>query len=121
MAAPSSNAPSRDAKRTPRRRGVAALRRGALSALLLLTLSAGCGPTILTIHATPATRRLAQAEEAGAAELAPYEYYFARENLRQAREAESAARWQDAIKYAEFAEEYAQRALNLARERRAPQ
>lgn len=94
------------------------LARLALVFATLALLLVGCGPTVLTLHATPAARRLTQAEEAGAAEIAPYEYHYARENLREARASAAAARWQDAIKYAEFAEEYANRALELCRERR---
>lgn len=87
------------------------------SVLLVWTLLAGCGPTLYAVHAMPAARALQQAEEAGAAEHAPYEYYFARAHLEHAREEESEASHQDAIRSAKIAEEYGVKARDLARRR----
>jgi len=83
----------------------------------LWTLAVGCGPTIYTVHILPASRSVEQAQEAGAAEHAPYEFYYARAFLRQAREEAGEASYQDAIRHAKVAEEYGLKARNLARRR----
>lgn len=77
----------------------------------------GCGPAMYTINVTPAARAVEQAREAGAAEHAPYEYYFAEAHLRKAREEAAQASYQDAIRFAELAEEHGVKALDLARRR----
>lgn len=86
--------------------------------ILLWTLFVGCAPTLYTVHILPAARAVQQAEEAGAAELAPYEYHYANEHLRQAREEAGDAFYQDALGHAKIAEEYGEKALDLARRRR---
>lgn len=86
--------------------------------LLTWTLFVGCAPTLYTVHILPAARAVHQAEEAGAAELAPYEYHYANEHLRQAREEAADAFYQDALGHAKIAEEYGEKALDLARRRR---
>ncbi|HJK99785.1 MAG TPA: DUF4398 domain-containing protein [Polyangiaceae bacterium LLY-WYZ-15_(1-7)] len=86
-------------------------------AVLLWTLFAGCGPTIYTVHVLPASRVVEQAEEAGAAEHAPYEYHYAAEHLKKAREEAAEASYQDAIRHAGVAEEYGVKARDLARRR----
>ena len=65
----------------------------------------------------PAARAVEQAREAHAEELAPYEFHYAEEHLRKAREEESEASYQDAAAYAATAEEYGLRARDLAVER----
>lgn len=85
----------------------------ALSCFALL----GCGPTLYTAHILPASRVVEQAEEAGAAENAPYEYYYALEHLKKAREEASEASYQDATAFARLAEEYGVKARDLSRRR----
>ncbi|MAQ18108.1 MAG: hypothetical protein CMN30_25340 [Sandaracinus sp.] len=87
----------------------------AAGALLLTTV--GCAPTIYTVNVMPAARVVHQAEEAGAATHAPYEYWYARAHLDQAREEAGEAMYQDAIRNAQIAEEYGVKALELARRR----
>lgn len=77
----------------------------------------GCGPMIYSVNVMPAERVVHQAEEAGAPEHAPYEYYYARAHLRQAREDAGEAAYQDAIHNAKIAEEYGVKARDLARRR----
>ena len=85
--------------------------------VLCWTLFVGCAPTLYTVHILPAARVVQQAEEAGAAELAPYEYHFANEHLRQARQEAGGAYYQDALGHAKIAEEYGEKTLDLARRR----
>ncbi len=85
--------------------------------VVLWTLVVGCGPTIYTVHILPASRSVEQAQEAGAAEHAPYEYHYARAFLEQAREEAGEASYQDAIRHAKVAEEYGLKARDLARRR----
>ncbi|NOY90891.1 MAG: DUF4398 domain-containing protein [Deltaproteobacteria bacterium] len=77
----------------------------------------GCGPTLYTAHILPASRMVEQAEEAGAAEHAPYEYYYALEHLKKAREEAGEAAYQDATAFARLAEEYGVKARDLSRRR----
>ena len=51
-----------------------------------------------------------------AAKYAPYEYYTAREHLWKAREEAAAADYGDAIDFADVAEEYADKAITLAKQ-----
>ena len=96
------------------------LRRWVVACLLLLCASGlvlGCGPTFYTVHILPAARAVEEAREADAAEHAPYEYHYADAHLRKAREEAAEASYQDAIRYAEQAEEYGTKARDLARRR----
>ena len=87
--------------------------------LLLAGLSAitGCGATLYTVNIAPASRMVEQAREANADEHAPYEYYYAEAHLRKAREEAAEASYQDAMRFAEVAEEYGLKARDLARRR----
>lgn len=78
---------------------------------------AACGPTLYTAHILPASRMVEQAEEAGAPENAPYEYYYALEHLKKAREEAGEAAYQDATAFARIAEEYGVKARDLSRRR----
>jgi hypothetical protein len=86
--------------------------------LFLSGLSAsGCGATLYTVNIAPASRMVEQAGEANADEHAPYEYYYAAEHLRKAREEAAEASYQDAMRFAAVAEEYGLKARDLARRR----
>ncbi len=86
-------------------------------ALALAMVLGGCGPMIYSVNVMPAARVVEQAEEAGAAEYAPYEYHYARAHLEQARHDAGEAAYQDAIHNAKVAEEYGVKARDLARRR----
>jgi hypothetical protein len=96
------------------------MRSRAQAVLLAAALSvlSGCGGGYYMLSANAATSRLEEAKAMGAEQLAPYEYYYAREHLRQAQIEASAANYSDAINYAETAEEYANRAIQFAHEAR---
>lgn len=88
-----------------------------LSLVVLSVAVFGCGPTLYAVNASPAAQVIEQAREAGAGEHAPYEYHYAHENLAKAREEAAEANYQDAIRFAELAQEYGNKALDLARRR----
>lgn len=72
----------------------------------------GCGSVYYAININAAEARLEQARELGAEKQAPYEYYYAREHLREARMHASEASYGDAANLAETAESYAQKAID---------
>lgn len=93
-------------------------RLGAL-ALGLLGL-AGCGPIEYVSQVSNRARRaLAEARAQGADRRAPYEYALADAYLIKAREEGARSSYQRAIDFGRRAEEQAQRAMALARERAA--
>jgi hypothetical protein len=77
--------------------------------------ASGCGGTLYAINASSAASRVEEAKELGAEQLAPYEYYYAKAHLEQAQIDASEASYSDAINYAEAAEEYAEKAINLTK------
>ena len=77
----------------------------------------GCGPTIYTANIISASRAVEQAREARAAEHAPYEYYYAEANLEKAKEEAAEASYEDAVQFAEEAENFGLKARDLARRR----
>ena len=91
----------------------------ALLALLLLCAASilggvgGCGAASYAVSANAAESRLEQARKMGAESEAPFEYYFAREHLRQAQAEAAEASYGDAASYADTAERYAQKAIDL--------
>ena len=95
--------------RTPLARG--------LLILAWLGMLSGCGPTMYTIDVLPAAQVVEQARAARAPEHAPYEYHYAAVHLDKAREEAAEANYQDASRYAEIAEEYGEKARDLARRR----
>ena len=83
-----------------------------------LVLSSGCGAALYTIDVIAAETVVAEAEHAGAPELAPYEYYAAREYLTEAHEEASEASYEDALRYAQIAGRLAREARVEAQRRR---
>lgn len=87
---------------------------GVLATLVAtLVAASGCGGVYYTVSVNAAQTRLEQARQMGAESQAPYEYYFAREHLRQAQVEASEASYSDAAGYAETAELYAQKAIDV--------
>lgn len=72
----------------------------------------GCGGVYYAVSVNSAQARLEQAREMGAEAAAPYEYYYAREHLREAQLHALEASYGDAATYAETAETYAQKAID---------
>lgn len=82
--------------------------------MVCLTLGlSGCGGVYYAVSVNAAQARLEQAREMGAESSAPYEYYYAREHLREAQLHAAEASYGDAATYAETAETYAQKAIDL--------
>ncbi len=86
---------------------------GLVSAVGLTT--SGCGGMYYAVAVTSASSRVEEARVLGAEQLAPYEYYYAREHLEQAQFEAAEASYSDAAHYAETAEEYATKAVEIAR------
>jgi hypothetical protein len=74
----------------------------------------GCGGVNYAIAVNAASSRVEEARAVGAEQLAPYEYYYAREHLEQAQIEASEASYSDAVNLADEAEEYANKAIDLA-------
>ena len=91
--------------------------RGLVFAALLLCAApaVGCGGVFYSVEVNAATSRLEQAKQMGAESEAPFEYYYAREHLRQAQVEAAEASYSDAASYAETAELYAQKAIDMIR------
>ena len=78
---------------------------------------AACGPSLYTFNIIPASQAVEQAHQANAPEHAPYEYFYARTMLDKAREEAAEANYQDAIRFAERANEFGSKARDLSRRR----
>jgi hypothetical protein len=91
----------------------------ALAALLLGSSSlVGCGGVQYAVVVNSAASRVAEAKALGADQLAPYEYYFAKEHLEQAQLEASEASYSDASNLAEEAEDHANTAIQLTEKAR---
>jgi hypothetical protein len=75
---------------------------------------AGCGGVYYAATINGATSKLEEARILGADTLAPYEYYYAKEHLREAQIEAAEASYSDAAHYAQTANEYAEKAVQLA-------
>jgi hypothetical protein len=73
----------------------------------------GCGGVHYAIVVNGAASRVEEAKAAGAEQLAPYEYYYAKEHLEQAQIEASLASYSDAANLAQEAEQYADKAIEL--------
>jgi hypothetical protein len=86
-----------------------------LAAVLPLAFTAsGCGGVYYAAAANGAAARVAEARELGAEQLAPYEYNYAKAHLEQAQLEASEASYGDAANFAEIADEYANKAIELS-------
>lgn len=86
-----------------------------LAAVVVSAVSSlGCGGVYYAVEVTSASSRVAEAREVGAERLAPYEYYYAKAHLEQAQVEASEASYSDAAILADEADEYAQKAIEIA-------
>jgi hypothetical protein len=83
-----------------------------------LVLAAGCGGVQYSVVASSAASRVEEARVLGAEQLAPYEYYYAREHLEQAAVEAAQASYSDAVDFAQEAEEHAAAAIALTQKAR---
>jgi hypothetical protein len=74
----------------------------------------GCGGVHYALAVNAAASRVEEAKALGAEQLAPYEYYFAAEHLRQAQIEAGEASYSDAANLAAEAEEHANQAIELS-------
>ena len=87
--------------------------------VVLAALALGaCGPVIYTSAVNKAESALVDARENNAHWYAPYEYHYAQANLDKAYEEASRAEYEDAVKLARAALDYAGRALRIAERQR---
>jgi hypothetical protein len=84
----------------------------------LALASFGCGGVQYAVVVNSAAARVAEAKALGADQLAPYEYYFAKEHLEQAQFEASEASYSDASNLAEEAEDHANTAIQLTEKAR---
>jgi hypothetical protein len=89
----------------------------ALVLALVFGLLFGCGPIGYIVEINGAAQAVEGARAVNAARLAPYEYHYAAEHLDKAREFAAEAEYQNAMDMAAVAEEYGNRARELARRR----
>lgn len=82
-----------------------------------LSMLAACGPSFYTFNVIPASSAVEQARVANAAEHAPYEFFIAQSYLDKAREEAAEANYQDAIRFAERANELGTKARDMAQRR----
>src|SRR5258708_13440773 len=87
---------------------------GAAPVTAVSTLLRGWGGVHCAIAVNAAASRVEEARALGADQLAPYEYYFAAEHLRQAQIEAGEASYSDAANLAEEAEEHANTAIELS-------
>jgi len=91
------------------------LRAAAAASMMVFTLSpAACGGVYYAATINGAASKLEEARVLGAETLAPYEYYYAKEHLEAAQIEAAEASYSDAANYAETAEEFAVKAVQLA-------
>jgi len=89
----------------------------AIAAIGAMALT-GCGGAHYLLAVNSASSRVEEAKAVGADQLAPYEYYYAREHLEQAQVEAAEASYSDAANLAEEAEQYASKAIELAQSAR---
>ena len=77
----------------------------------LLPGVSGCGNSLYALRANAASAKLEEAREAGAEQLAPYQYTLAKEHLTQARVEAAEADYGDAYDLANAAADYADQAI----------
>jgi hypothetical protein len=81
----------------------------------LIAFGSGCVGTVYAVKANDAASMLEQAKTLGATKTAEFEYYYARAHLDKAMEEAAQAEYGDAIEFASVAQEYAEKAIELAR------
>jgi hypothetical protein len=79
-------------------------------------LMSGCGNALYAVQINAASSKLEEARELGAERYAAYEYWFAHEHIEKAQSEASEADYGDAVNLAAVAEEYADKAIKLARD-----
>jgi len=92
-----------------RRRGVGAVALGVAFAVT------GCGNMIYAVNVNAAANKLEEAKELGAEQWAPYEYYYAKEHMLKAQSEAAEADYGDAAELASVSEEYAIKAIRIAK------
>jgi hypothetical protein len=91
------------------------LKAAVAASILVLPLGlTACGGVYYAAEINGAQSKLEEARVLGADTLAPFEYYYAKEHLEAAQFEAAEASYSDAANYAETAEDYAEKAVQLA-------
>ncbi len=85
--------------------------------MLLACVGASCGPIGYVVEINGAAEAVESARQVNASRYAPYEYHYAMEHLGKARQFAAEAEYQAAMDMAGVAEEYGNRARDIARRR----
>jgi hypothetical protein len=83
----------------------------------LMAGAVACSPSLYTFNLVAASSAVEQARQANAPEHAPYEYFTAQSYLDKAREEAAQANNQDAMRFADRAIEYGNKAVDISRRR----
>jgi tetratricopeptide (TPR) repeat protein len=83
-----------------------------------ITLLCSCGAIQYTKQMEETEQAFTQAREQKAREYAPYEYYYAKAYLDQARVEAAHSSYENAIRYAKAAEKHCSKASEIASKRR---
>ena len=93
------------------------MKRALTVALLGLCGATACGPIGYVVEINGAAQAVEEARSVDASHYAPYGYHYALSHLEKAREFAAEAEYQNAMDMAGVAEEYGNRARDLARRR----
>jgi hypothetical protein len=75
----------------------------------------GCGNMIYAVNVNAAANKIEEAKQLGAEQWAPYEYYYAKEHILKAQSEAAEADYGDAAELASISEEYAIKAIRIAK------
>ncbi len=84
---------------------------------MLAGAAVACGPIGYVVEINGAAQAVEAARQVNAARFAPYEYHYAQAHLTKAREFAAEAEYQFAMDMAGVAEDYGNRARDIARRR----
>jgi len=93
----------------------------ALGLIACVLVAISCGPIQYSHHILAATEAVSEAETAGGDTQAPYELTYAKEHLDQARREVGYSDFDEAIKCARIATEYAEKARDISNRNRREQ
>lgn len=89
---------------------------GCVAVTIVAAAATGCGGVLYAAEVNGASRKLVEARELGAQQLAPYEYTYADAHLTKAMSEAAEGDYSDAKALAEVAEAYAIKAIELSKE-----
>ncbi len=85
----------------------------------LSLVASGCGNTLYLVKVNQAEKDFREAQELGAEQHAPYEYYSAKARLQEAKVQAAQAEYGPAAELSDEADDFAIKAVNVAKTKRA--